>query len=743
MKRSQYLILGGAIQALLTAQSVFAQDSQANQPEDIIVTATRRDTRLQETPVTITALSGEQLQEQRIQNADDLLRMIPNARSASVNGIDKIPSIRGLNVSDSSPGIDRPISVFIDDVYYSNGTTYLSDLYDVEQLQVLRGPQGTTFGRNATGGAIVVNTRRPEFKTDAAMTFTARSAPGIEFGGFYNGEIVPEVLAGRITVSVKRSETTAENVAEHSNASKYLGGQDITAIRGQLRWTPGPSTDIRLNTSLTIDGTPALPTQYILIGQSQTTVVPMWPTDPDKFSTKSPQNGNLKTYAASLTLEQKWDWATLTSISAYRRTKGYLSVSAVPEAAADLPPLFQINDLADRQFSQEFRLTSPTRARGLEWIVGAYYLNLNDSKQQNTSFNPAPGTVFAAVQPPAKSFNYQRVRTESIAGFVEGVYHFTPAIGLRVGGRYTHERKAGRQIHGGMISAVNNPSYDVPLESSYSAFTPRFIVEVKPAKDIFLFAGASRGFKGGGWSMNENNPARAIVPVRPEKVWSYEGGIKSSWFDRRLQLNVTVFRAKTTDLQARVYDPLATVYRVLNAATVRSQGVEVEAVARPIDGLTLQASYGYLDSRYLDFPACTPGRNCAGLRTPFAPKNSFNLMGIYRFELNGGSSISVNLSTQFASKIEMDPVNDAVPLVVTNRSKINGMTDASLSWTSSNKVWKLTAWGKNITNRRPVAGGNNVAVFALSRAELVAGHSAYKVIYAEPVSYGFTLSWAM
>jgi len=700
--------------------------SQDSTSQTIVVTGTRRDTLLRQTPLAITALSGAELQQRRIQNASDLFAVMPNVHFSTTGPVG-IPSIRGLSTAETSPGIDRAVAVFVDDVYFSNGVSYLNDLYDVDQLLVLRGPQGTTFGRNTTGGTFVVTSRPPVFREDAGMTVTARTNPGVEAAGFYNGVLIPDTLAGRVTFSYRNAAGTIDNVSTSRASPSELGGVDTAMGRAQLLWRPDPNTTVSTIVSLLRDTSPPIPLQYFTIGSPPTLVTPQ-PTNPNQVSAATAGRQSSTNFYAVLRVEHDFEWATLSSATAYRNAQTSYFQSGAPEYGTRTP-LVNTIDLRDKQFSEEILLTSHSRSRGLEWLAGIYYLHLHNDFVASNIFDPAPGTVIAGAQAPGQAFQGQTLTNDSIAGFAEGVYHFTPRIALRVGGRYTSEHKYGSTDHYGVLGVVVNPPFHIDYARTFDAFTPRAILEFRPTDHIFLFAGVSRGFKGGGWSVATVKPNLAILPLNPERVTSFEGGVRSSWFNNALTVNVIAFSARTTDLQVRTYDPAIAQFNITNAGIARTQGVEAEVVIHPTRDLTLQASYGFLDAKFLSFTHCTPVIDCSGLTPPYAPRNSLTIGGRYDHQLENGASVFASLSSRFASRIFVSNTNTDFPAALLDQTEVRGIFDASLGWRSADRRWGLTLWGKNITNQRPIGASSDINVFALSAAQMAAGSRIYKVVY--------------
>jgi iron complex outermembrane receptor protein len=713
----------------ITAQAQQTADSSAL--GEVVVTATRRETRLQDTPVAVTALSERQLEEQRIQGAADVFNLVPNARLASISQEGSFPQIRGSVTTDYSAGVDRPIAVFVDDIYFSSGTSFLNALFDESQVQVLRGPQGTTFGRNVTGGAIVVTSAVPEPGDDAQIAVTARTNPGIESSGYLNTSVIDNSLFGRLSFDSRHADGTVKNIAN----GNIMGGTDIDSLRGQLLWKLGDKTRARVGFTFIRDTSPAENFQFVVVG-IQPTLMTGLQTSPERTNDPLANTQNTQSAFGFINVQHDFSWATLTSISGYRmgRIRNLVGISTpVPSFIGQFPT-------DDHQISQEFRLSSPIGR--FEWIDGLYFLQLHSQSSRNYTFSPFPGSVLARLQPAGPtSSQLQDITTTSLAPYFEGLLHFTDELALRAGVRYTTEEKKGNTRHTGTLGVVINPAYFVAYSDRFNATTPRAILEYKLSPDIFAYASVSRGFKGGGYSVYALKPQDAATPTQPEKVTSYEGGLKTTWLDNRLLANLTLFDAKTTDLQVSIINPLSNSFTLANAAGSVSKGVELELGAHPIQGLTLRAVYGYIDAQYTKFPRCQGHIDCTGNTPPFTPKNSVTVSGRYEHEIAGGASVYGSLQSSWASATQLNPVNSAYPQSVLDKTALRGVLDLSLGWISPSAKWELMAWGKNIANERAVSAASDLSVYLYTPAQYAGGNRAFRVIYNEGPSAGLTVRW--
>ncbi len=709
--------------------------------EEVVVTATRRPTQLQETPIAVTAITGAQVEQSRVQSVDDALLLVPNANFVNATGSSgSYATLRGSATLDDAPGVDLPVTFFIDDVFYGSAASAYPDFYDVQQIEVLRGPQGTTFGRNVTGGAIVIRSREPEAALDGSISASIGNDSRYEARGFVTGPL-GESLAGRLAFSARKYDGYQKNLFNGADE----GGQEFYSLRGMLAFEPSEATKALLNISYTADKSPGVGYTFLVFGNGPSRpgfAGVSFPTDPDVTNGNVTPESDGTNLSTVLRINHDLGFADLTSVTAYRRLRSeYLN-------DADGTPL-NIQTALDRQreeqWSQEFRLSS-VKGERLEWIAGLYLLRQVSTRIEQYNHDAVPGTTLGFIVPGHLDARLtQNIQTTSVAPFFEGVFHFNDQWALRAGLRYTWEEKEGRTEHLGVNRITTFPvEYNVAYSKDWSATTPRVILEYKPSEDLFFYAGASRGFKSGGYTLNPTTAAGAAKPYDPEYVWNYEIGMRSDWLDQRLRFNLTAFQQETKDLQVRSWNGVA--FEFNNAGETRAKGIELEVLARPTRQFDLGMSYGYIDAEYVDYQ-CTATINCAGREFALVPKQSLSAFAAARFPLGEGrGEIFTRLEAQFRSKVWFNATNDH-PASIRDKSGVGGLFNGQIGWESESGDWRATLWGKNLTDERYVNLAVDLSIFYLDQLVLIPGvtgteasEAVYRAIYNPGRTFGVTLT---
>jgi iron complex outermembrane receptor protein len=742
-KFTQYLATGvlviGAAPTALLAQEGQAETEGAA-PSEIIVTATRIETRLQETPIAITAIPADVIEQSRIQNAADALLLVPNANFVvAKGGSASYASLRGAVTGDEAPGVDLPVTFFIDDIFYGSGATAYPDFYDVQQIEVLRGPQGTTFGRNVTGGAIVVRSKEPEDEFGASLSGTIGNDRRFEGRGYVTGPL-GENLSGRISFSARDYAGYQKNIVNGNRE----GGQEFYSGRVMLKADLGADTRLLLNANGTIDRSNDAGFTFYVEGNGPSRPgfagVPL-STDPDVSAGNVSPSMRRENFALSARLDHDFAFGTLTSITAYRT----LDSDRIEDSDGTRLNIQTQHDAHDeKQFSQELRLAG-TNDR-FDWIAGAYFLRQNGRRVASYNTDAVPGTTLGFIVPTHLDARLtQDVQTTSFAPYIEGVFRFTDQLALRAGARYTWEKKKGFTEHLGVNRITTFPvEYNVDYGKSWEAFTPRAILEFKPADDIFLYAGASRGFKSGGYTLaGVLTAAAASTPYDPEYVWNYEIGARTQFFDRKVTANITLFDQRTDDLQVRSF--VNTQFVFTNAGKARSRGVEVELSARPTEYFDFGLAYGYIDAKYSRFEGCAAGVDCSGNKFALVPAHTFSGYVGGRVPLKGNGELFGRLEGQFRSRIELNAQNNApAPLLALTDNP--GVFNLQLGWESEDKGWKITSWVRNLTDKRYVNFAVDLGIYYLDQIPLVpgigteAGEVVYRAIYNPGRTFGLTIT---
>lgn len=666
--------------------------------QEIVVTAQRTSQSAQKVPLAITALSGDFLEKSGVQSFNDLKTRAPSLTYDEFAPGQPRYTVRGIGNTNKSSGVDPGVAVFVDDVYMGRPAMTSTDFTDLDRVEILRGPQGTFFGRNATGGAISFFTRRP----DDHFRFEAKATAGnydLFSGSLLASGPLSETVSGKLTVSARRHDGYAfnETTGNDIENERYIGG------RAALRWQPNDAWDIQLN----------------LDGSRRRGTGPWWDLAVEGVNARGKSNpmprrgknfaddgyADIDNYGASLNSVWTGDFGTITSITAWRHSKNNnransTGLNVLPLSDPNRRNLYytlfiQQDDETARQFSQEFRIASDIGSR-LKLVAGAFFYrdHVDHSRLTDYQFNNfGPGIagrfVFDATN-----------RTTGYALFANGNYELTDKLELSAGIRWSHDHKKHNVIGSGANYArfrnngVTVPGYTAPASASWSAATPMVSLkyQVKPA--VMLYGTISRGFKSGGFNDTDNDRVSALRPFNPEYVWNYEVGLKSNWFDRRLQLNAAAFYMRYTDLQVTILttvDPLLPPVPVNgNAGKTTIKGVELELNAVPVHGWNVYGNYTYTDGKINSLNTGTA--NFAGKQLPRVPKHKY-FIGTSVTQPVGNFTVTGRLDYTYQTSYFSTIQN-----LASERSLKQKNLDAGLTVELPGGRWSVEFWGKNLTN---------------------------------------------
>ncbi len=627
MRFRQIVSCSVSVAGLFVASPSWAQQAATAASEsEIVVTAQRRSESLQQVPISITALTGDALRKAGIQDTEQLVTLTPGLLvQRSVVG--KI-SIRGVGNENYTIAGDPGVAVHSDGVYVARAAAGLFDLFDIERVEVLRGPQGTLYGRNATGGVINVIPNAPSDKLEGRVAGEYGNYNAFRIDGMVNVPL-SDGVALRVAAlgSWRNGYTLNANDGARTRGFGDLDNKNVLAVRGQLAYDGDSPFKARISLEYLNDNSnlpaykylnrpTALPTSDFggganafrpenlrTVNQGFELNIPGFTrgvgSDQDVF--KSTQFG------AALHMSYNFGSITASSITGYRKTKfNWLN-------DGDGSDTFYVNYIQQddsEQFSQELQLTGG--GEKLEWLLGGYYFN-----ETGSSFIALPFT-FGANLPFYIAIN-GTAKTDAIAGFGELRWKPNDRLTVTVGARYSNENRKTKYRYeinfGPPVTLVNQD-----LSAKFNAFTPRLVVNYEAADDINIYASATRGFKSGGFNLLAIQPG-----FRPEKVWTYEAGIKTQFADRRVTLNANVFYSKYDDIQVGQIVNLSSV--LTNAAKATLKGAEIEFSARPTDALELGATFAYLDARYDNFCTGDPTRPTVAVSAGCTAANPIQLGG--------------------------------------------------------------------------------------------------------------------
>src|SRR5882724_584807 len=590
------------------------QSTDASDIPEIIVTAQRRNENLQDVPIAVSAVSAAQLEIQGITSTLDIGRAVPSLIVTQTFGY-VLPRIRGVGNSVVGAGYESGVATYIDGVYLAAAPAGLLSLNNIAQIEVLKGPQGTLFGRNATGGLVSIITREPS------------STPGgtIEFSyGDYRTATTDLYLTGGLGSAVAADFAGHIGTQGQGYGINRFNGRDVnrtdndTALRSSLLVTPSEDTRIRL----TLDYEQNKGSVYgaVRLAPGTSTTFPQGPIQSawDVDSDDQPFNW-FKGGGVTARIEQNLGFGKLTSISAYRESQNVVGFDA---DATPTPALDLFEAQRDKQLSEEINLTSNPSSL-IRWVGGLYYFGAT------SGYNPGQVTFYGFLQPPtpfgsiAALSNFGRERTESYAGYAQATAPVANDTNLTVGLRYSSERHIldGYQT----IDIAGSPSgLETPFAEqtrSFSDPTWRVSLDHRFSPELMAYVSENRGFKSGGF-----NPQVPTDPAYdPEKLDAYEIGIKSDLFNRRLRLDAAAFYYDYANLQVAKFTGSQTTY--YNGAAARIYGLDADFEIRPMTNLTVSGGFTLLNDRFTNFPNAVfafqvPGgldteiRSAAGNRLP-------------------------------------------------------------------------------------------------------------------------------
>jgi iron complex outermembrane receptor protein len=690
-----------ALAALLAAPAanpVLAADAvpgHTGMLEEIVVTARKRTEDLQEVPVSITAFSESSLERIGATGLQDIFFRTPNLYEAYLGEAKGSPPvIRGVQGTNTA-GADPSVGFVVDDVYYGNNTAAVFDLFDLQSLEILRGPQGTLFGRNTTGGVVNIRTSDPSEQLEGALGVTYGNYDYVRVQGLVSGPLIEGKLSGKLTGVFNDRDGFIEN--------DYPGGEDLRTehnwfVRGGLLLTPRDSTRLELRFdyrdldqrgggykgdgdnlffSGVIPGTEDLEFHF---------------NDPFDYSVTWDQSGKetLEAWGASLTWVETLASAEFRSISAYR-THDYYSLFDT-----DFSPNQWINDGSPEEFeqvSQEFRLSSTTEGR-LNWILGLYYYRGDSLDQNFITFQQDILGLLGA--PPGTPDLTSQANGRQIADSYAAYGHvdwpvgekFEIALGLRV----THDRKEIDYVQEDP-SGFFGGGFTVEDEDNWTEPTGDVTFSYKWTPDSMTYVSVARGYKAGGF--NDGIGQADNPPFAPEFVTNYELGWKSTWLDDRLRFNAAAYYLDWKDVQVAGFDTSDpnNIRRVTgNFGKAHSYGAEFELTAVPVEALEVGLNGGLLRGNFEE----DEERGVAGTDSLTGPEYSLSAFGLYTHTLDDLGRLEVYADWQRQGPNDMVKGEPAPGQIVGPHQDAFDVFNARLAFRTLDDRWTLALWGKNL-----------------------------------------------
>ena len=719
-------------------------DSGASQ--DIVVTARRTEETLQQVPGSVSAFNERALERLQAQDTTGLQGAVPNLNIAQGRGSSNSTNIyiRGVGQPDALQTFDPAVGVYVDGVYFSRIRGTQLDLLDLQRVEVLRGPQGTLYGKNTIGGALSLITRRPGQEFRGGVTVSLGNYDYREIRLSASGPASDTISAGFAVLHSERAGFVTDPVL-----NREYNDKNTQAVRGAIAFTPSDRVRIDITADYSHDdaamtvGQPINPLTYFFGAAPPLggILLPL-PTDPQTYNftgrtTPSlPNSTKLRHWGGSVNAAiDLTDALTLRSITAYRQldTDDYVDIDATQVEAGDV--FVGVNQ---NQISQEFQLHY--NSGPLQGIGGLYYLREHITSYQEAYADDLFGPAFG--NPTFLRTVGDDLETTSLAAYANGSLEIVPDLRISVGLRYTRETKDYFRTTSTFsnLALLRSPApFNIDREQSWEDFSPMASIDYRITPDVMIYARVARGFKSGGFNGRANNPGETSA-YEPETMWSYEAGFRSTIADQ-LRFNVTGFYNDYRNFQARISGtdidpgtglPFATL-GVLNAGALTIKGVEVEAAWTPIQGLLIDTQIGYLDAQYDEFAdARFPGGSRAFQTPAFAPDWTLRIGAQYEANLGTGGFLTFGGSARHRSETALAIDNTTIstnPALVT---RVEGLfadpywvTDARIVWESENRKYTIGLYGQNLLDE----------VYKTEGQEFSSIGSIRTVYYGQPMTW--------
>lgn len=704
--------------------------------EEVMVTAQKRVESLQDVPVSVSALSGEKISDAGIQRIEDLSAYIPNF-TMTESAVGNVAFIRGIG-SGINQGFEQSVGMFVDGIYAGRSQQFRAPFLDVALVEVLKGPQGTLFGKNTIAGAVNITTAKPTDEFEASISALYEPEHGEQELSLVVSGPLSDTVSGRLAVK----KATFDGYLKNTISGKDEANRDEEIIRATLRWTPADDLEVlaKFETgSFDVEGRTIQVSSAdgVFAGKNLgDEITAMFGDKEDGMinDTKAsrgfdPEVTNTEYDNVTITVNYDMGEHTLTSIT------GYSSYDFFENGDVDFTALALLDNSFDQQFdqfSQELRITSP-QGETFEYIAGLYY---QQTELDNLTQTP---TLLAEVGIGAPGFNRNRTfaqETDTWAAFFQSTWSISDTLRLTTGLRYSSESKEAQQalynadfrtntvnpaLDGVSSSILGSVVHDYDEDRSEDNLTPAVNLQYDFSPDIMVYASATKGFKGGGYNEAESSGIVERFEYDEEEATAFELGSKMSLLDGAAELNTAIFYTEYKDRQVSAFEGVSFV--VGNAAQSTTKGIEMDGRWQATEQLLLRASMAYLDSTFDDFQgaSCTADQTLAALAatgsaactqdlsgevTEFAPEWSGNISAEYLVPISAEMDLTFQVdgnysdSYFFAQDLDENESQDAY-------TKWN----ARIQLSSTDDRWAVAIVGKNLTDEDVVSHGNDIPLF--------------------------------
>ena len=707
--------------AMTAATPAFAQRSTI---EEVVVTAQYRAQSIQDVPITITALSAEQLEAGNIFDIGSSANNVPGMTLGEFAPGQALIALRGVGSVDDGAGLDNSVAVFLDGIYMGRGAGTNFDMFDLERIEILKGPQGTLFGRNAIGGAISVVTAKPTQETEGKVALTVGNEGTLRYQGLVSGGL-SENLAGKLVVNHREHDGYVRNTL----LNKDVQDEDYSSVRGQLLWTNDNSewllsADYMEDDRGDIGRATVVNGNFDYIGAATSLGAGRYGT------TASPTDGFNAREAGGISLQGDINYAKgkLTSITGVRSVETDWEMPSVGaplgggfNLAAGVFGADVIDDIEEEidTFSQEFRWTSELDGN-FNYVAGLYYFTEDTDRQEQ--FRIDRNTVATGQVVVGNEWTRTQNETTSYAAYGQGSWELNDQWKLTIGGRFTKDERdyiasaANCGLSDAQISAGGaDPSVCVfngnrvggslriiaeafvaPASTDFDNFSPMISASFRPNDNVMYFGTVSTGFKSGGFAGSQGVRSAATNVVDPEEVTNFELGFKGDFLENTLRVNGTVFMMDYEDLQVVRFGPVPNsvfgTFQTTNIGSADISGLELDFTWYATDRFRISGHYGYLDTEANDLVlnGFNGPSDFSGTPLRQAPENSYGLTFNYNLPVASGEfDFRVQYSHTDEQHFDAPTINDTI-------SESHDLIDARISWKSTDEKYSVALWGQNI-----------------------------------------------
>lgn len=685
--------LGIAIAAALIPVTTLA----AVQLEEIVVTAQKRSESLQDVPISVMAVSGEELASLNRNEVAELSKSVAGFTFQTGSGdSEKAIQIRGVGTSTFSRGVEQSVGTVIDGVVSSSLVASFMDFSDVARVEVLRGPQGMLFGKNASSGMLNVVTKAPTDELSYGGSASFADEDEIKYTAYVSGPFT-ETVKGRLSFYSNERDGIIDNINPAVSSDNY-NTRDEWGVAGKLRLDPTDDLSVQLNYTHSERDSSCCYRPPVTVVGNFATVLPQGEENDSIFdiTTYSPNEAEIDVYSAEVNYFVGSH--TLTSITSFTDTSTFSNVVAT---GLPLDLLFSNEGSDDvEQYTQELRITSDAD-QTVSYVAGLYAYSNELERYSDQVFNPP----FSRQPTTAGSQVYSEVDNTSYAAFGQATWHITDGTRLSGGLRYNKDKITLDQIVNAIVGANTINLGSRKTEVSENNLQWRVIGEVDLAEDKMLYATVARGYKGPGANTLDTGLSAAKPIVDPEIPTNYELGLKSEWLDGSLRLNTSVFYTEFEDFQASLSDnQIPPKFFLANAGKLETQGVEAELTYQATENLMISGNLAYIDATFAEFNGaeCYPGQTAAqgcvnavqdlsGAPLPFTPEWTYNLFARYDIPLE---SMPFNAYVQGAyhwqDEAQLNSTNDPKTI-----NDAYGIADFAVGLISHDEIYEAQFFVKN------------------------------------------------